>query len=107
MTKDQFLDLTDWDLVNWIGRPSCFNDAKKPYWPAPRVDTSRPEGTPITWRDMYMMSPKAKAMKTMGATEEELEAEYQNWISDHVSYRRPDAQQQAGLTISPEVQDGG
>lgn len=82
MTKDQFLDLSDNDLFNWVGRPSIYHDPSKPYWPVPRSDPDAPPSKIIGTSELYMNSPKAKALRTMGASEAEIEEAYQKWLKD-------------------------
>lgn len=80
---DWWENFSDRLIGNVYGRPSMHDDPTKPYWPKPRVDPRDPPTFSPTWRQLWEMSPKAKGMLTLGASKEEMDAEFNQWFEGY------------------------
>ena len=80
ITKDEFLDMNDWDAYNWMFRPSTTEDPSKGYWPVGRLDPLAGEPLPLTFREMYYRHWR-KLQPAI--TDEELEAKFKAWFKGY------------------------
>lgn len=79
MSKDEFMRMHDWLLINGLCRPGVDKDPTKPYYPVPRSDPNAPPVTHIGYRDMFMRTT-GKAMRQLGASDAEVEERWRNYI---------------------------
>lgn len=74
-TREQFLELSDWDINNWLCRPdaNAGSENKRWYWPVDRENRDDPvvQSFGSDARSLWM-NTRGKAMKTMGSSEEEI-----------------------------------
>lgn len=85
MTKEEFMRLGDWDMVNVLFRPDKNEDhPERGYFPVRRrfVGDGGLVERDISWRETYfgVKGERLRAMLDAGMTREEAEARFQNWI---------------------------
>lgn len=80
-----FLDLTDWDINNWVCRPdtNANNKDRNWYWPVEREDPDRPIVAHDIGLQYAFMVMKGNAMRTLGSSDEEIEGAFQRWLHPH------------------------
>lgn len=80
-SRERFLDMDDWELLNVLSRPDFHaNQPERGYWPVPRSDPDDKGGVKqIGLRGSWFHPKRIKAMKTLGMTDEEIEAGFQAW----------------------------
>ena len=73
-TREMFLDLTDWDINNWLCRPDANADIKdRPwYWPVDRASAEHAVERMLSGPAEMFMLTRGKAMKTLGASDAEI-----------------------------------
>lgn len=81
ITREQWEELDDWYIVNVLFRPST-NEAhpENGYWPVGRMDPDDPTVGDLTFREMFYLPERVRAMKEAGMTPEDMEMKYRNWI---------------------------
>lgn len=83
-SRDQWLDEDDWWMVNVVCRPD--RNAERPergYYPVPR---SGPKGVDqaISFRELFFLPERVRAMRALGMTDGEMEEAYQKWFGGYV-----------------------
>lgn len=76
MTREQFLDLDDWALINVYFRPNENSDPLEGYWPQERQGSDR---------ETIAVGPKESffyVWRKRGMAEEEIEARYKKWCGE-------------------------
>ncbi len=80
LTREQFMDLDDWTMINVYFRPNLYeHDPEVGYWPVPRVGEGRSRvAEPIAFDAMVY-----DLWKKRGMTDAEIDAKFRK------KYRRP------------------
>lgn len=80
-TRQRFLDMDDWELMNVLCRPDFHDgDVERGYWPVPRMSDANDPGMVETGpRGVFYNPKRIEAMKTLGMTDAEIEAKFQDW----------------------------
>lgn len=85
LTRQQFLDLDDWTVNNVYFRPNANADRPdRGYWPKARHKEGDQAERGTNWREIFYGPDgnRLKAMRTVGMSEEEIEAKFQNFMKD-------------------------
>lgn len=79
ISKDQFMSLTDYDLVNVLYRPGVHDNAPPerhlPYWPVPVGGKDEEGAKSLTFQEMYVAH-----WTQYGLTEAEALAKFEVWF---------------------------
>lgn len=81
-TREQYLELTDWDFNNWLCRPDANEGSEDRhwYWPVERVDPDDPPVRTLSGpRDLFMAT-RGEKMRILGHSPEEIEAACDKWL---------------------------
>ena len=81
--EDYWENFHDGLIVNVYGRPSVHDDPAKPYWPKAHIDPDNPETGPLSYRALWEMGKNAKALKTLGASQEEMDTAFAEWFKGY------------------------
>lgn len=68
-------------MQNVLARPDFHRgDVARGYWPMPRMaDINDPAASMGTTRSTFYAAPRIAARKALGMTDEDIEAEFQEW----------------------------
>jgi len=79
MTREEFMDLSDWDLVNVIFRPNANeDDPEKGYWPVTRDNPDDRTVGELSHRQVFFDHARRR-----GIPEEEIEERFRLWFASY------------------------
>lgn len=81
MTREQFMDLDDWALVNVFCRPSTKEDG---YWPVPRFNPFDPPVAPVSLDEQFVAIWRMRGLK-----DAEILERYKKWKGDEYDGKVP------------------
>lgn len=87
-TRERFLDMDDWEMMNVLCRPNTFGEHDKSgrYWPIARMeDPNDPVVGALDHRGVFFHPDRIKAMKALGFTDAEIEERYESYARGKAS----------------------